>query len=154
MCNFAHVLGICKHICVLKTWRYGLQPKTVDTRQLWFYWVLKHNVLNPSAPPWAYKCLIFILAGSSWILHLILHQVTLWTTVYLSSVTAMCSPCIVCYGTTKKELASTCPATGKSSKGVFQKHRETKLTIDTNGLYYQLVGIHRHDFNILIKILP
>lgn len=29
MCDFAHVLGVCKHICVLKTWSYGLQPKTV-----------------------------------------------------------------------------------------------------------------------------
>lgn len=37
----------------------------------------------------------------------------------------------------------------KEGRVVFQKHCETKLTIDTNGVYYQLsvFGIYRHDFN-------
>lgn len=71
------------------------------------------------------------MAGSSWILHLILHQVTQWTIVCLLSVTATCSPCTVCYGTTRKELANTFPVTGKTaskySKEVILVSRHTRF---------------------------
>lgn len=64
----------------------------------------------------AYSCYWFWIPGFSLILHLIAQLVTLSITACLSSVMAMSSLCTACCGTIRRKLASTFPATGKTSE--------------------------------------